>query len=76
MIELSPDERRKFSAWLQQEFSTTTGIAVETAKLPGMGAQLAIRYKAEAAAYLMVARILDSTETQIVGAANMKRGGQ
>ena len=64
MIDLTPDERRKFAAWLRQQFTTATGIAVESSKLPGMGATLASRYGAEAAAYLMVARILQSTEAQ------------
>lgn len=66
MIDLTPDERRKFAAWLRQQFTTATGIAVESSKLPGMGATLASRYKAEAAAYLMVARILESTEAQTI----------
>ena len=66
MIDLTPDERRKFAVWLRQQFTTATGIAVESSKLPGMGATLASRYKAEAAAYLMVARILESTEAQTI----------
>ena len=77
MIDLTPDERRKFAAWLRQQFTTATGIAVESSKLPGMGATLASRYKAEAAAYLMVARILESTEAQTIqGPASSAGAGQ
>lgn len=77
MIDMTPDERRKFAAWLRQQFTTATGIAVESSKLPGMGATLASRYKAEAAAYLMVARILESTEAQTIqGPASSAGGGQ
>jgi len=70
MINLTPEERRKFSEWLRQEAASAEGLARQTKSL-SMPAQvtdaIARRYANEALAYTVVAKILDSTESMEIG---------
>lgn len=63
MIHLTPLEREKFADWLEQEAMTDDGLVKQTESLPNMET-IGKKYKMEAAAKRIVARILRSIETQ------------
>ena len=69
MINLTDEERRKFAAWLMQEAHSNDVIIKQMEKLPGLETGIK-KYRLEAAAYLMIARRLESTEKMTI-----KEGG-
>jgi hypothetical protein len=63
---LTAQERDRFASWLERELETGKGMIQQMEKMPNM--QLFIdKQKREMAAYLIVARILRSTEDMTIG---------
>lgn len=66
MIVLTKEERQKFAAWLHQEVATDKMLTEQMGKL-GIGmAMLIDRKKAEVAAKMFVAKLLESIEEQVI----------
>ena len=70
MVSLSQQERDRFATWLEQDAKTTEGMIEQMKKL-SMGAALheamTKKMKTEAAAMLIVAARLRSTEKDTIG---------
>ena len=67
MISLTDSERNKFAEYLDHEAIGNEGLAKQMEKLPGpMTLEIAKRYRAEAAAMLLIASRLRNTEAQNV----------
>ena len=64
---LTTQERDRFATWLEHEALTTTGLIEQMEKLGPHVAPMTARYKAEAAAALVIARKIRSTNSDSIG---------
>ena len=64
---LTQQERDRFAAWLEHEAYVGKGLIEQMEKLGPHAAPLVAREKAEAAAALLIARKLRSTEGMSIG---------
>ena len=64
-LTLTEKERQVFAAWLVQEAAVNDMMITQMEKLKDMGAAIAM-YKADAAAYRRVAKVLQETHTETV----------
>jgi hypothetical protein len=67
MMLLTDEERRKFAAYLKQNAESGRLIIEQFEKVGGVASMLVAREKQKCAAYLIVARELDATESFTVG---------
>lgn len=63
---LTAAERDRFATWLEREIETSKGMIQQMEKMPNMRPFID-KYKREMTAYLIVARILRSTEDMTIG---------
>lgn len=63
---LTSQERDRFASWLEREIETGKGMLQQMEKMPNMEPFIA-KQKREMAAYLIVARVLRSTEDMTIG---------
>jgi hypothetical protein len=64
---LTAQERDRFASWLEHEATVGKGLIEQMEKLGPHAAPLVVREKAEAAAALVIARKLRSTEGMSIG---------
>lgn len=73
MIELTVDERHKFSAYCEQEARSYGGLVEQAKTLPG-GEMMAAPIARKAVAYALVARELRNVEELTIGATSTTTG--